>query len=137
MVISLLMIALPIGRLKAHVRLLLSRFPETIFCCTNLSRVRSETFQHIAVLNGRTCPQVCDCVQATEYVMHRTKPTLLKGNKEGYTVLALSQCRQGMPSDTWRLCLVSEQPLQAWNQVPSSRQELYEGMSSTCMKESL
>ena len=70
------------------------------------------------------------CVQATEYVMHRTKPTLLKGNKEGYTVLALSQCGQEMPTDTWRLCLVSEQPLQAWNQIPSTRQELYEGSRS-------
>ena len=69
--------------------------------------------------------------------MHRTKPTLLKGNKEGYTVLALSQCHQEMPSDTWRLCLVSEQPLQAWNQVPSSRQELYEGTSLMCLSEFL
>lgn len=59
--------------------------------------------------------------------MHRTKPTLLQANQEGYTVLALSQCRQEMPADTWRLSLVSEQPVQGWNPISSSRQELYEG----------
>ena len=62
--------------------------------------------------------------------MHRTKPSLLPGNKDGYTVLALSQCPEEMPADGWRLSVLSEQPVQAWSQIPSSRQELYEGSQS-------
>ena len=66
-------------------------------------------------------------MQETHFLVHRTQPLLLPVNKEGYTVLAHSECPEEVPSLAWRLNLISPQPLQGWSQLPSSRQDLFEG----------
>lgn len=66
-------------------------------------------------------------MQETHFLVHRTQPRLLQVNKEGYTVLAMSRCPAEVPSDTWRLSLISQQPLQGWSQLPSTREDLFEG----------
>ena len=72
-------------------------------------------------------------MQATQYLVHRTQPALLQANKEGYTVLAMSRCPEEVPQDSWRLSLLSQQPLQGWAQLPSTRQDLFEGGALNCM----
>ena len=59
--------------------------------------------------------------------MHHTQPLLLPANKEGYTVLATSQSPEDLPSLAWRLNLLSQYPLQGLTQLPSSRQDIFEG----------
>ena len=72
-------------------------------------------------------PCCCHCLQETSFLVHRTQPLLLAPNKEGYTVMAMSWCPKEMPQDSWRLSVLSQQPLQAWTQLPGTRQDLFEG----------
>lgn len=66
-------------------------------------------------------------MQETHFLVHRTQPLLLPANKEGYTVLATSQCPEDLPSLPWRLNLLSQHPLQGFTQLSSARQDLFEG----------
>ena len=74
-------------------------------------------------------------MQETSFLVHRTQPQLLSPNKEGYTVLAMSWCPEELPKDSWRLNVLSQQPLLAWAQLPSTRQDLFEGAGAciACM----
>ena len=67
-------------------------------------------------------------LQETHFLVHRTQPLQLPANKEGYTVLAMSRCPENVPSDTWRLSMLSQQPVQGWSQQPCVRQDLFEGV---------
>ena len=66
-------------------------------------------------------------LQETHFLVHHTQPLQLQANKEGYTVLAMSRCPEEVPSESWRLGLLSQQPLQGWSQLPCTRQDLFEG----------
>ena len=65
--------------------------------------------------------------QETHFLVHRTQPVVLPANKEGYTVLAMSQGPEQVPQDSWRLSVLSQQPVQGWAPLPSTRQDLFEG----------
>jgi hypothetical protein len=65
--------------------------------------------------------------QETHFLVHRTQPVVLPANKEGYTVLAMSQGPEEVPQDSWRLSVLSQQPVQGWAPLPSTRQDLFEG----------
>ncbi|KAL0028975.1 hypothetical protein WJX77_009213 [Trebouxia sp. C0004] len=68
-----------------------------------------------------------DTSQETHFLVHRTQPVVLPANKEGYTVLAMSQGPEEVPQDSWRLSVLSQQPVQGWAPLPSARQDLFEG----------
>ena len=65
--------------------------------------------------------------QETHFLVHRTQPVVLPANKEGYTVLAMSQGPEQVPQGSWRLSVLSQQPVQGWAPLPSTRQDLFEG----------
>ena len=76
-------------------------------------------------------------VQETHFLVHRTQPVVLPANKEGYMVLAMSQGPEEVPQDSWRLSVLSQQPVQGWAPLPSTRQDLFEGQLHTRNRQQL
>ncbi|KAK9808730.1 hypothetical protein WJX72_002676 [[Myrmecia] bisecta] len=68
-----------------------------------------------------------DTSQETRYLLRSMAPGQLLPNSTGYSLVAMSACRQDAAEEPFKLAVTSDKPLKSWEERLASRVEAFEG----------